>query len=141
MSVRYHWIIGSVDSERASRITSELLDAVGSRAIRTVIVDFTGIAVQVMTNNGKIANQNGSNCTRGGSYFSDPCKIRKVGAAHLLYNAVKKPRNDKGAPVPLYVNLVLAASQEYGGSYHGSDKVKIVNGSIDIRRYPADYSR
>ncbi len=103
--------------------------------------DFTGIAVQVMTNNGKIANQNGSNCTRGGSYFSDPCKIRKVGAAHLLYNAVKKPRNDKGAPVPLYVNLVLAASQEYGGSYHGSDKVKIVNGSIDIRRYPADYSR
>lgn len=102
--------------------------------------EFTGVAVQVMTNNGKIANQNGSNCTRGSSYFSDPCKIRKVGAAHLLYNAVKKPRNDKGAPVPLYVNLVLAASQQYGGSYHSSDKVKIVNGSIDIRRYPADYS-
>ena len=38
-------IIGSVDSERASRITGELLDAVGSRAIRAVIVDFTGIAV------------------------------------------------------------------------------------------------
>jgi len=103
--------------------------------------DFTGVAVQVITNNGKIANQNGANCTQGSSYFSDPCKIRKVGAAHLLYNAVRKPRNDKGGRVPLYVNLVLAASQEYGGSHHGSDKVRILNGSIRIRRYAASYSR
>lgn len=103
--------------------------------------DFTGVAVQVITNNGKIANQNGANCTRGGSYFSDPCQIRKVGAAHLLYNAVRKPRNDKGGPVPLYVNLVLAASQEYGGNHSGSDKVRILNGSIRIRRYSASYSR
>lgn len=102
--------------------------------------DFTGVAVQVITNNGKIANQNGANCTQGSSYFSDPCKIRKVGAAHLLYNAVRKPRNDKGGKVPLYVNLVLAASQEYGGSHHDSDEVKILNGAIKIRRYDASYS-
>lgn len=37
-------IIGSVDDERAMQITAELLDAVASRQIREVIIDFTGLS-------------------------------------------------------------------------------------------------
>jgi hypothetical protein len=103
--------------------------------------EFTGLPVQVLTDNGKVSELNGSNCTQGDSDFSNPCKIEKVGAARLLYNARTKPRNDKGEFVPLYLNLVVGATQEFGGRYHRGDAVRVKRGRISVRRYSADYAR
>lgn len=103
--------------------------------------DWSGLPVQVVTNNGKVSNENGANCTRGKSYFSDPCRIRKVGAVRIIRNARAKPRNDKGPWKTLYLNLVVGASQEYGGNHKSSDAARVRSGSIRVRRYGPEYSR
>jgi hypothetical protein len=103
--------------------------------------DWSGLPVQVVTNNGKISNENGANCTRGHSYFSDPCRIRTVGAVRIIRNARARPRNDKGPWKTLYVNLVVGASQEYGGNHHKSDAARIRSSAIGVKRYDARYSR
>lgn len=117
-------------------IQPELIVAEGPKE-----TEFSGLPVQVVTNNGKVSNENGANCTRGESYFSDPCRVRKVGAARIIRNARSEPRNDKGPWRTLYLNLVVGASQEYGGNHHGSDAAKVRSGSIKVRRYGPEYAR
>ncbi len=117
-------------------IQPELIVAEGPKE-----TEFTGLPVQVFTNNGKISNENGANCTRGKSYFTDPCHVRKVGAARIIRNARSKPRNDKGPYKTLYLNLVVGASQEFGGNHHSSDAAKVLSGSIKVRRYGPEYAR
>lgn len=117
-------------------IQPELIVAEGPKE-----TEFKGLPVQVVTNNGKISNENGANCTRGKSYFTDPCHVRKVAAARIIRNARAKPRNDKGPWKTLYLNLVVGASQEFGGNHHSSDAAKVLSGSIKVRRYGPEYAR
>ena len=101
--------------------------------------EFTGLPVQVASDNGKVDEQNGYNCTQGKSDFRTPCPIAKGGVVKINYSARTDPRNDKGPPVPLYMNLVVSGAQEYGGGYHKSDAMKVVGGRIRVWRYPARY--
>jgi len=93
-----------------------------------------GLPVAVISNNGRIATETGYNCTRGASDYRDPCPINKAGAAYLEYSAVQKPFNDKGRPVPLYVNLVAGFGAQYGKPFHHGDKVKVKQAVIRVER-------
>jgi len=93
-----------------------------------------GLPVAVVSDNGKIATNAGYNCTRGASDYRDPCPIAKAGAAYMEYRAVKKPFNDKGRPVPLYVNLVAGFGAQYGKPFHHGDKVKVRQAMIRVKR-------
>ena len=93
--------------------------------------DNSGTPVLAVSKHGKVATQNGYNCTQGASDYRNPCLIYKVGSAYMSKSAVTKPNNDKGASVPLYVNLIGSFSAQYGKPYKSGDKVKIR--SVDIR--------
>jgi hypothetical protein len=44
--------------------------------------------------------------------------------------------------VPLYLNLVTSAAQEYGGSHHLGDQANVTRaGFIRVYRYSRDYRR
>ena len=93
--------------------------------------DNSGTPVLAVSKHGKVATQNGYNCTQGASDYRNPCLIYKVGSSYMSKSALTKPNNDKGAPVPLYVNLIGSFSAQYGKPYKSGDKVKIR--SVDIR--------
>jgi hypothetical protein len=97
--------------------------------------DFYGLPVQVVTNNGKITNANGFNCTRRESDFKSPCPNEKAGAARIIYNSRTQPRNNTGPWKPLYLNLVISAKNVYGGSYSSGDVMKVDGGYLRVTRY------
>lgn len=45
-----------------------------------------------------------------------------------------KPNNFKGAPVPLYVNLVGSYAAVFGGKHGNNDQVKIRSVDLRVRR-------
>lgn len=93
-----------------------------------------GLPVAVVSDNGRIATQTGYNCTQGASDYRDPCPINKAGAAYLEYSAIRKPFNDKGSPVPLYVSLLAGFGAQYGKPFHHGDKVKVRHAVIRVER-------
>ena len=55
---------------------------------------------------GEISEANGFNCTQGSSGYPSPCTVTKAGATQIVSDAV----DNRGRPVPLYVNVVSAAA-------------------------------
>jgi hypothetical protein len=84
---------------------------------------------------------NGFNCTQGRSAFSDPCPVRKAGTIRMRYDAVTHPHRGRGSRQPLYVNLVVGMSQEFGGQWHPNDRARVAGGALRVERYPAKYRR
>jgi hypothetical protein len=118
-------------------IRSQLLLTEGPGA-----VDHKGLPGLVERNNGEADESNGFNCTRGASDFRTPCLIHKVGIVKMVHDARTHPFQDKGRAVPLYLNLVTSAAQEYGGTHHLGDQANVTRaGFIRVYRYSRDYRR
>ena len=60
------------------------------------------LARRIVSRRGTATETNGFNCTLGPSAFRSPCKTRKMGLAVVK----RTPRDARGRPRPLFVNLV-----------------------------------
>jgi hypothetical protein len=60
------------------------------------------LARRIVSRRGTATETNGFNCTLGPSAFRSPCKTRKMGLAVVE----RTPRDARGRPRPLFVNLV-----------------------------------
>jgi hypothetical protein len=76
---------------------------------------------------GEISENNGSNCTQD----EGTCVYRKVGVEEMRHDAV----DDRGRPVPLYVNVVVVVGPKVREA-QGGDRVAIRRrGGIVVTRY------
>jgi hypothetical protein len=78
---------------------------------------------------GAIAESNGSNCTR----IQSPCPYAKVGVLRMLRDAT----NRAGAPVPLFVNLVVISNPKRASRRPGDQLNILPHVSMRVLRYPA----
>lgn len=76
---------------------------------------------------GRISPINGTNCTP----VQSPCLTRKVGVAKIR----RAPRGGSGAPVALFVNLVIRTKQKRVDREHGA-RLRLRGGQLEVRRYP-----
>jgi hypothetical protein len=75
---------------------------------------------------GAISPLNGTNCTPAQS----PCSTRKVGAIKVRRDL----RERSGAPLPVFVNLVIRTKQKRVGREHGA-RLRLRGGRLEVRRY------
>jgi len=82
---------------------------IGSRVIvadSPISTKPAGIAREITPFGGDATESNGFNCTQGNSGYRSPCTVVKGGAIQIKRDAV----DERGQPIPLYVNLVSAAA-------------------------------
>ncbi|CAN5215066.1 hypothetical protein BH24ACT23_BH24ACT23_00950 [soil metagenome] len=97
-----------------------------------------GIPLSVMSNNGKIATENGFNCTPGRSAHSTPCKTLKSGAARIEADSREHPNQGTGDWVPLHLNFYVGFSEQFSGKgqpWRSGDKAKIKRVKLKVTRY------
>ena len=93
----------------------------------------SGIAKKVALFDGHATEVNGFNCTLGRSGYPSPCTVVKAGATRLERDAV-----DHGEEVPLYVNLVSAATPKLTEGLEPDDVVNVSPSSgLSVLRFPA----
>jgi hypothetical protein len=132
---------GTVIRARSSQLTSlrslHYNAFIGTRLIlatRPAAVRATPFVNKIATLDGTMTEQNGFNCTKGPSEFSSPCTTRKSGLTQLVRQPVRHP----GGPVPLYVNLVVAAYPKLTrAGRHDAVRVKRVRLQAAIEAPPA----
>ena len=82
--------------------------------------------------NGHITEHNGFNCTHGRSAYESPCVTRKVGQLRV----VRRPVNDRGRRVPLFLNLVVGVAEKQPERPTAGDRVRIRHGGhVAARRF------
>jgi hypothetical protein len=84
---------------------------------------------EITTPNGELSEANGFNCTQRNPI----CNTEKVGAITMTKDAV----DEKGDPIPLYVNLVLNTAKP-GATAPSGDAVAVMPvGGVQVNVYPA----
>jgi hypothetical protein len=104
--------------------------------------DRSGLPFKITTAQGRVSEENGSNCTHGPSYFSDPCSIRKLGVLVVTLNSRTNPQRDTGPWKRLFLNFVVDAVAEDGGPFHSGDHVRVRrDGFLRAFRFGPEYAR
>ena len=89
-----------------------------------------GFVANVISNGGEITEQNGFNCTQGGSAYHDPCNAVKAATA-----VVKRRMPERGGePKPVFVNIVMAGLPKLATG-QPNDKMSVLDGEIRTERY------
>ena len=70
---------------------------------------------RIVSRHGTATETNGFNCTIGPSAFRSPCTTRKMGLAVLE----RAPKDSRGEPIPLFVNLVSRTFPKRAQARHG----------------------
>jgi hypothetical protein len=70
---------------------------------------------RIVSRHGNATETNGFNCTIGPSAFRSPCTNRKMGLAVLE----RTPKDSRGEPIPLFVNLVARTFPKLAQARHG----------------------
>ena len=106
-------------------IGTRMIIATSPTATRT-----KGFVGKVISSGGEITEQNGFNCTQGGSTYQDPCNSPKAATAYVKR---RMPENG-GEPKPVFVNLVMTGLPKLttGGA---NDKMTVQDGVIRAERY------
>ena len=89
-----------------------------------------GFVAKVISSGGEITEQNGFNCTQGGSAHQDPCNAPKAATA-----VVKRKMPERGGePKPVFVNIVMAGLPKLTTG-QPNDKMSVLDGGIRTKRY------
>ncbi len=89
-----------------------------------------GFVANVISSGGEITEQNGFNCTQGGSAHQDPCNAPKAATA-----VVKRKMPERGGePKPVFVNIVMAGLPKLTTG-QPNDKMSVLDGKIKTERY------
>jgi hypothetical protein len=89
-----------------------------------------GFVSNVMSSGGEITEQNGFNCTQGGSAHQNPCNAQKAATAY-----VKRRMPERGGePKPVFVNIVMTGLPKLTTG-QPSDKMSVLDGQIKAERY------
>ena len=89
-----------------------------------------GFIPRTISSGGEVTEQNGFNCTHGGSTYQDPCNSPKAATAVVKRRMPMK----NGEPKPVFVNIVMAGLPKLA-SAHPNDKMKVRDGTIRVERY------
>jgi hypothetical protein len=92
------------------------------------------LAKEIVQFKGHGTESNGFNCTQGRSGYRSPCTVAKAGAIRIKRDAV----DERGQPVPLYVNAVSAVAPKLSVDAKPDDFVTVspLNG-LRVLRFPA----
>jgi hypothetical protein len=89
-----------------------------------------GFVSGVISSGGEITEQNGFNCTQGGSAHQNPCNAPKAATA-----VVKRKMPERGGePKPVFVNIVMTGLPKLTTG-HPNDKMSVLDGEIRTERY------
>ena len=113
-SVRYNVYIGT-----------RMIIATSPKATRT-----DGFVSNVISSGGEVTEQNGFNCTQGGSTYQNPCNSPKAATAYVK----RKMPQRGGAPKPVFVNIVMAGLPKLATG-QPNDKMSVGDGVIRTERY------
>jgi hypothetical protein len=91
-----------------------------------------GFVSSVISNGGEVTEQNGYNCTQGGSAYKNPCNSPKAATAYVKRRMPQK----NGEPKPVFVNIVMAGLAKLDTA-HPNDRMSVLDGEIRTRRYRA----
>lgn len=89
-----------------------------------------GFVSKVISSGGEITEQNGFNCTQGGSTYKGPCNSPKAATAYVK----RKMPQKNGEPKPVFVNIVMAGLPKLA-SAHPNDRMSVGSGVIKTERY------
>jgi len=87
---------------------------------------------KVFSSGGEITEQNGFNCTQGGSTYQNPCNTPKAATAYVK----RKMPQKNGEPKPVFVNIVMAGLPKLATA-QPNDKMSVRDGVIRTERYRA----
>jgi hypothetical protein len=91
-----------------------------------------GFVAKVFSSGGEITEQNGYNCTQGGSTYQNPCNTPKAATAYVK----RKMPQKNGEPKPVFVNIVMAGLPKLATA-QPNDKMSVGDGVIRTERYRA----
>jgi hypothetical protein len=92
------------------------------------------LAKEIVQFKGHGTESNGFNCTQGRSGYRSPCTVAKAGAIRIK----RDPVDERGQPVPLYVNVVSAAAPKLSVDAKPEDFVTVSPLSgLRVLRFPA----
>lgn len=106
---------------------------IGTRVIMATsptAVKTDGFVESVISNGGEITEQNGFNCTQGGSEYQNPCNSPKAATAYVK----RKMPQKNGEPKPVFVNIVMAGLPKLAVA-HPNDRMTVRAGEIRTERY------
>jgi hypothetical protein len=89
-----------------------------------------GFVAKVFSSGGEITEQNGFNCTHGGSTYQNPCNSPKAATAYVK----RKMPQKNGQPKPVFVNIVMAGLPKLATA-QPNDKMSVGDGVIRTARY------
>jgi hypothetical protein len=89
-----------------------------------------GFVSKVFSSGGEVTEQNGFNCTQGGSTYQNPCNSPKAATAYVK----RKMPQRNGEPKPVFVNIVMAGLPKLATA-HPNDKMSVGDGVIRTARY------
>lgn len=95
-----------------------------------------GFVARVVSSGGEITEQNGFNCTHGGSAYQDPCGSPKAATAYIK----RKMPQKNGGPKPAFINIVQAALPKLANAAP-NDKLLVGDGRIRVDRFRAPKAR
>jgi hypothetical protein len=89
-----------------------------------------GFVAKTFSSGGEITEQNGFNCTQGGSTYQNPCNSPKAATATVK----RKMPLKNGQPKPVFVNIVMAGLPKLATA-QPNDKMRVRDGEIRVERY------
>jgi len=106
-------------------IGTRVIIATSRTEIRT-----NGFVAKTFSSGGEITEQNGFNCTHGGSTYQDPCNSPKAATAYVKRDLPLM----NGQPKPVFVNIVMAGLPKLA-SAQPNDRMSVRDGEIRAERY------